>query len=331
MCNASAALPSERAVMALQGAVIGSYQGFAQACVVSCVCVSRVCVCVSCVCLVCQCVCVCLCVWQRVGAGCVVRRKTQSKGRGSDLDALGPASHTVPKNHPQKPRPPHQVNNQPPMLGELALACDVLARARAAGASALAALAAVEAYWARSSSADWCWDWAWDGDTDLFAGGDEDPDGVASSYMYQWWVQGPGFRHNRRRLRLRGCACRWQVAAAAAARTSLSWWCVRACAEGARAARCRPPPRPPFPPPLPPAPARAPPRLFNSQRHRRSMPTTTQTRATAPRAQLQRGHSGEQRAAGARRLGTHAQPRRYPGAGGRGDAAVQVRVCVCVI
>lgn len=51
---------------------------------------------------------------------------------------------------------PTQNNNQPPMLGQMALACDVINNVTSTGGSAMEALAAVEYYFFSDGTAEWC-------------------------------------------------------------------------------------------------------------------------------------------------------------------------------
>lgn len=51
-----------------------------------------------------------------------------------------------------------QVNNQPPLMGQVALACDVITDVVTSGGDELEALAAATTYFASNGSASWCYD-----------------------------------------------------------------------------------------------------------------------------------------------------------------------------
>jgi len=51
-----------------------------------------------------------------------------------------------------------QVNNQPPLMGQVALACDVITDVITGGGDELQALAAATTYFASNGSAGWCYD-----------------------------------------------------------------------------------------------------------------------------------------------------------------------------
>lgn len=55
-----------------------------------------------------------------------------------------------------------QVNNQPPVLGEMAIACEVVNNATAAGQSPLAAIATLYTYMGSNGSSHWCYNFTYD-------------------------------------------------------------------------------------------------------------------------------------------------------------------------
>lgn len=72
------------------------------------------------------------------------------------------------------------------MLGEMALACDVINNVTAAGGSPLQAIAAVETYFSHDGSADWCYGWRYDPKIEVLG----DADTGYNSYTYQCCAEG---------------------------------------------------------------------------------------------------------------------------------------------
>lgn len=76
-----------------------------------------------------------------------------------------------------------QVNNQPPVLGQMALACDVIHNTTAAGGSALDALAAVSMYFWHNGNSQWCLPYSYDPNQNPLVD-------YADSYSYQCCTEG---------------------------------------------------------------------------------------------------------------------------------------------
>jgi len=55
-----------------------------------------------------------------------------------------------------------QVNNQPPVLGEMALACEVINNATAAGQSPLEAISSLYTYMGSNGSSSWCYNFSYE-------------------------------------------------------------------------------------------------------------------------------------------------------------------------
>lgn len=80
-----------------------------------------------------------------------------------------------------------QVNNQPPLLGQVSLACEVLLNTTAAGGTALEALSAVSRYFRDSYSNAGCWEWDYNPKTTLVPGAGKPG---YHSYVYQCCTEG---------------------------------------------------------------------------------------------------------------------------------------------
>lgn len=83
-----------------------------------------------------------------------------------------------------------QVNNQPPLLGQMALACQVMANTTAAGGSALEALSAAHTYFNSDGYSDWCYSWGFDPKALLVPGSGSCG---YNSYSYQCCTQGTAY------------------------------------------------------------------------------------------------------------------------------------------
>jgi hypothetical protein len=80
-----------------------------------------------------------------------------------------------------------QVNNQPPLLGQMALACDVIAKTTQAGGTPLEALAAVHTFFHSDGFDDWCYSWGYNAKAPLVPGAGSYG---YNSYSYQCCTQG---------------------------------------------------------------------------------------------------------------------------------------------
>lgn len=79
-----------------------------------------------------------------------------------------------------------QVNNQPPVLGEMAIACSVINNATAAGKQPMEAVAAMWSYFNSNGSSNWCYNFTYD---PKFIVLPDAPSGY-NSYTYQCCTQG---------------------------------------------------------------------------------------------------------------------------------------------
>jgi hypothetical protein len=78
-----------------------------------------------------------------------------------------------------------QVNNQPPTLGEMAIACGVINDATSAGQKPLAAVAAMYSYFSSNGSSNWCYNFTYDPKLPVLP---DSPTGY-NSYTYQCCTQ----------------------------------------------------------------------------------------------------------------------------------------------
>jgi hypothetical protein len=74
-----------------------------------------------------------------------------------------------------------QVNNQPPVLGEMAIGCGVINNATKAGQKPLEAVAALYSYFSSNGSSNWCYNFTYDPKFPLLP---DSPTGF-NSYTYQ--------------------------------------------------------------------------------------------------------------------------------------------------